>query len=69
MLMAQRLRMLAVQSKTSNEIQNSHRILPKGHKPNKQSPDVRFHNEKKCGTTSESSNITYRPMKPKQLAA
>lgn len=35
MLMAQRLRMLAVHSKTSNDIQNSHNTQPRGHDPDK----------------------------------
>lgn len=35
MLMAQRLRMLAVHNKTSNDIQNSHSTQPKGHDPGK----------------------------------
>lgn len=35
MLMAQRLKMLAVHNKTSNEIQNSHSTQPRGHSPSK----------------------------------
>lgn len=37
MLMAHKLRMLAVHNKTSKEIQNSQRTEPKGHDPGKYS--------------------------------
>ena len=53
MLMAQRLSMLAVHSKTSIEIHNSHKTQPKGHDPK---PEKNNQNVEKDWTMREQLN-------------